>query len=150
MSNHPFRHHLRVRYAECDMQGRVFNAHYLTWFDIAHGELLREAYGPYADLVAGGTDLVVAEASVRYLRGAHFDDELAVEVTFAAPTTSSLTSHYAVRRGDELLTTGWLRHVCVDADTFVKAPWPEALRAAVAPHVRDHPPSAGGPGSVAP
>ena len=36
---------LRVRYVECDMQGHVFNGHYLTWFDIAHTEALRAATG---------------------------------------------------------------------------------------------------------
>ena len=35
-----------------------------------------------------------------------------------------------MRRGDELLTEGMLRHVCVDAQTFAKAPWPDELRAA--------------------
>lgn len=36
---------LRVRYVECDMQGRVFNGHYLTWVDMAHSEALRELFG---------------------------------------------------------------------------------------------------------
>lgn len=45
---------IRVRYAECDMQGRVFNANYLTWFDVAHTELLRLALGSYAALVKSG------------------------------------------------------------------------------------------------
>ena len=29
-----FRHRIRVRYNECDPQGLVFNANYLTYFDI--------------------------------------------------------------------------------------------------------------------
>ena len=29
-----FRHPLRVRYSEIDVQGIVYNAHYLTFFDI--------------------------------------------------------------------------------------------------------------------
>ena len=36
---------LRVRYVECDMQGHVFNGHYLTYFDLAHTEALRTATG---------------------------------------------------------------------------------------------------------
>ncbi|MCW2828947.1 MAG: hypothetical protein JWQ67_2563, partial [Marmoricola sp.] len=42
----PFVHRLRVRYVECDMQGIVFNAHYYTWMDLAHTELIREVLGP--------------------------------------------------------------------------------------------------------
>ncbi len=130
-----FVHHLRVRYAECDMQGHVFNGNYLTWFDTAHTELLREAYGPYAALVDSGVEFVVAEANVRYRVPARFDDELEVRVSLEPPSTSSLTSRFEVRRGDELLTEGMLRHVCVNAQTFAKTPWPDELREAFARYV---------------
>src|ERR671910_1039928 len=33
----PYRHTLRIRYGECDMQGIVFNAHYLAYCDDAFG-----------------------------------------------------------------------------------------------------------------
>jgi acyl-CoA thioester hydrolase len=126
----PFVHRLRVRYAECDMQGHVFNGNYLTWFDVAHTELLREAFGNYLNLVhEHGIDFVVAEANVRYRAPAHFDDELEIEVALEEPTTSSLTSRFTVRRGAETLTEGMLRHVCVDAQTMRKAPWPADVRA---------------------
>ena len=125
-----FVHRLRVRYAECDMQGHVFNGNYLTWFDTAHTELLREGFGPYAAVVEKGVEFVVAEANVRYRGAARFDDELEVHVTVEPPGTSSLISRFEVRRGDELLTEGMLRHVCVDAQSFEKAPWPDELRAA--------------------
>lgn len=126
----PFVHRLKVRYAECDMQGHVFNGHYLTWFDIAHTELLREAFGPYDRLVENGVEFVVAEASVRYLAPARFDEELDISVALEEPTNSSLVSRFEVRRENDLLAEGTLRHVCVDATSFTKAPWPEELRAA--------------------
>ena len=66
---------LRVRYIECDMQGHVFNAHYLTWFDVAHTELLREAGFP-GSFEREAVDVVVAEAQVRYRSPARFDEEL--------------------------------------------------------------------------
>jgi acyl-CoA thioester hydrolase len=78
---------------------------------------------------------VVAEANVRYLAPARFDDELGVHVRLEEPGNSSLISRFEVRRSDELLTEGTLRHVCVDAETFAKAPWPEELRAAFARYV---------------
>ncbi|MDQ3434437.1 MAG: hypothetical protein M3481_07100 [Actinomycetota bacterium] len=31
----PFRHRMRVRYSECDLQGVVFNAQYLAYSDSA-------------------------------------------------------------------------------------------------------------------
>jgi acyl-CoA thioester hydrolase len=128
---------IRVRYVECDMQGHVFNGHYLTWFDLAHTEALRAATGmSYTELVrAQGVDFVVAESNVRYLRPAHFDDVLEIEVAFDAPTTSSLTSRFTIRRDGSTIATGSLRHVCVDAERHDKAPWPDAIRAALAPYV---------------
>ena len=58
----PFRHRLRVRYNECDPQGVVFNANYLTYFDLTMTELWREL-GGYQAMVDAGVDMVVAEAT---------------------------------------------------------------------------------------
>jgi acyl-CoA thioester hydrolase len=133
----PFTHALRVRYAECDMQGHVFNGHYLTWFDMAHTELLRAAIGNYKNLLDAGIDFVVAEANVRYRAPARFDDTLEISVEPEPFGTTSLTSHFGVRRDGELLTEGWVRHVCVDAKTFEKRSWPDSVRDALEPYVRE-------------
>ena len=128
---------LRVRYVECDMQGHVFNGHYLTWFDLAHTEALRAATGlSYPELVAThGIDVVVAESGVRYRSPAHYDDLLEIAVTFEPPTTSSLTSRFAIDRAGDTIATGFLRHVCVDSKDYRKTAWPDAVRAALAPYV---------------
>src|SRR5688500_13394509 len=49
-------HRLRVRWAEVDAQGIVFNGHYLTYFDVGMTEYLREIGVPYPDgfLAYGG------------------------------------------------------------------------------------------------
>ncbi|WP_228430956.1 acyl-CoA thioesterase [Baekduia soli] len=130
----PFSLPVRVRYVECDMQGRVFNAHYLTWFDMAHTDALHQVTGlSYAELLrTHGIDFVVAESNVRYRAPAHYDDRLDVVVAFDPPTTSSLTSRFTVVRDGTTLTEGMLRHVCVDAAAFTKAPWPDPVREALA------------------
>ncbi len=118
------------------MQGHVFNGHYLTWFDMAHTGLLTEASGrSYPELIASGIDVVVAEAGIRYLAVARFDEELEIHVELELPTNSSLTSRFAVLRDGALITTGFLRHVCVDAKAMTKRPWPSELRAAFEPYV---------------
>ena len=128
---------LRVRYVECDMQGHVFNGHYLTWFDIAHTEALRAALGvSYPEFVAEhGVDFVVAESGVRYLAPAHFDDVLEIAVTFEPPTSSSLTSRFAIGRDGTAVAAGFLRHVCVDARTHANTPWPDTFRSALEPYL---------------
>src|SRR4051795_9533893 len=131
----PFVHRLRVRYVECDMQGHVFNAHYFTWFDVANTALWRAALGSFARLTDAGLDIVVAEAGARFRSGAHFDEDIDIEVVLDPLTTSSMTSRYLVRRGDELLVEGFLRHVCVTLRDHDKQPWPDWIREAVAPYV---------------
>lgn len=122
---------LRVRYVECDMQGHVFNAHYLTWFDMAHTAMLEAVLErSYSALIDSGIDVVVAESGVRYLAPARYGDELAVAVGVEPPTTSSLTSRFTITRtAGDTVATGFLRHVCVDARTYAKRPWPEDIRA---------------------
>ena len=137
MPSPPLATTVRVRYVECDMQGHVFNGHYLTWFDIAHTDALRTATGlSYPELIqAHGIDFVVAESGVRYRAPAHFDDELRVAVTFEPLTASSLTSRFAIDRDGTVVATGFLRHVCVDSKDYKKLPWPAAVRDALAPYV---------------
>src|SRR5690349_24260519 len=75
----PFRTTIRVRYGECDMQGVVFNAHYLAYVDVAITELWRAAFGSYDTMLDRGVDVVVADAQLRFQRPAKFDDEITIE-----------------------------------------------------------------------
>ncbi|MDQ6745009.1 MAG: acyl-CoA thioesterase [Actinomycetota bacterium] len=131
----PFSHGLRVRYAECDPQGVVFNAHYLAYFDIVLTELWREAFGGYATMLERGVDLVVAEAGVRYRRPARFDEELVLGLEFTKLGHTSITSRHTIGRAQELLAEGSMRHVVVDRTTLRKVPIPSWLRVGLAPWV---------------
>jgi acyl-CoA thioester hydrolase len=119
---------LRVRYVECDMQGRVFNGHYLTWVDMAHTEALRDIFGGYAAMIDSGIDVVVAAADLSFRRPATFDDELVVATQFNPPGNTSLRSEFAITRGVDLIAECVMTHVCVDAETFAKRPWPDWFR----------------------
>lgn len=132
-----FRHRLRVRYAECDLQGVVFNAHYLTYFDTAMTELWREAIGPYQEMVANGIDMVVAEARIRYLAPARFDDEVDVVAEVARLGTTGMTTRLRVERDGDELVEGELRHVFVDPGTNEKQPIPDDIRRALEPYAAD-------------
>jgi acyl-CoA thioester hydrolase len=54
-----------VRYVECDQQGVVFNAHYLTWTDEASYDWWAAHGLPWEDLVARGIDPLVKATSRR-------------------------------------------------------------------------------------
>jgi acyl-CoA thioester hydrolase len=123
----PFRHQLRVRYNECDPQGVVFNANYLTYFDLTITELWREL-GGYQAMVEAGVDLVVAEASVRYLSALRFDDEFEVRATIAKLGDTSMKTEVILARNGEPVAEGELRHVFVESGGGAKAPIPEPIR----------------------
>ena len=137
----PLAHTLRVRYAECDPQGVVFNAHFLAYFDVGITELFRAAFGSYQAMIDRGVDFVVAEAGLRYRRPAHFDDELTIEVAITRLGTTSMTTSYRILRDGELLVDGTLRHVLIDLKTLVgrepdaKTAIPDWMREGLAPYV---------------
>jgi acyl-CoA thioester hydrolase len=129
----PFVYRLRVRYAECDPQGVLFNANYLAYIDHTITELWREAYGGYSLMLSRGIDIVVAEAHMRFLGSARFDDEIAIETSVTNIGTTSVTTTYRFMRGDEVLLEAKLRHVFVNKETAGKTPMPDWAREGLQP-----------------
>ena len=127
---------MRVRYSECDLQGVVFNAHYLAYADNAITELWRETVdGGYQAMVAAGVDMVVAEAGLRFLAPARFDDELDVEATVTRLGNTGMTTVLRMLRDTDLLVEVQMRHVFVDAGGAGKCPIPEPVRRGLTPHL---------------
>jgi acyl-CoA thioester hydrolase len=124
----PLVHTLRVRYGECDLQGIVFNAHYLNYFDTSITELWRAACGSYQAMLDRGVDIVLAEAQLRFRAPARFDDvlELAVAVTHLGQT--SVRTYHSAHCAGALVAEGELRHVLIDRRTLVKTPIPDWMR----------------------
>lgn len=129
----PFVYELRVRYAECDPQGVLFNANYLAYVDHTITELWRAAYGGYTKMLEQGFDIVVAEANLRFRGSARFDDEVRIEATVSHIGTTSVSSSYRFMRTDELLLEAKLRHVFIDRHTGAKAPLPGWARDGLKP-----------------
>jgi acyl-CoA thioester hydrolase len=131
----PFRHRLRVRWSECDLQGVVFYPRYLAYLDDTVTELWREAVGPYTQVAAEhGADMLVAEASMRYRGSARFDDELEIAATVTRLGDTSVTTAFRIERlaDGALLTEGELRHVFIDPESFAKVEIPPPVRAGLA------------------
>jgi acyl-CoA thioester hydrolase len=131
--NEPLIHTLRVRYAECDVQGVAFNAHYLNYFDTSMTELWRAAYGSYQTMLDRGLDMVLAEARLRFLRPARFDDELELAVVVTHLGRTSFRTRHTAGRAGEPVAEAELRHVLVERRTGTKTPLPPWLREGIAP-----------------
>lgn len=130
----PFVHLHRVRYHECDAQGVVFNANYLTFLDVAVTEMFRAVYGSYADMVQQGYDWMVVDAHVGWKSPARFDDELAVALVVERFGRTSMTTHFVQSVGERVCAEGEVVHVWVDANTHQPVEIPQAAKDAFAPH----------------
>jgi acyl-CoA thioester hydrolase len=129
----PLVHRLRVRYAECDLQGVAFNAHYLNYFDTSMTELWRAAYGGYQAMLDRGVDMVLAEVRLRFYRPARFDDELELAVVVTHLGRTSFRTQHTASHAGERIAEGELRHVLVDRRTVAKTPPPDWLREGLLP-----------------
>ncbi len=142
----PFRHRVRVRFNECDPQGVVFYANYLMYVDVAMTEFWRDAAGGYAPMVASGTDVMVAEATLRYRESARFDDELDIRMRVTRIGTTSVVIGFAFERVADgtVLVEGELRQVFVDGTTYEKREMPERIREGLTPYRVEEPEQVGG------
>ena len=120
-----FRMPLRVRYEETDAAGVVYYANYLTWFEVARIELLRELGVPITEVERRGVALPVVEAGCRYLKPAHVDDLLELRLWLRPPRRASFAFDYQVWRTEELLAEGHTVHTTVERATLKPVRMPE-------------------------
>jgi acyl-CoA thioester hydrolase len=131
-SDFTFCHPLRVRWAEVDRQGIVFNGNYLHYFDVGITEYWRAIGCPYPDaLLAHGSDMFVKKATVEYQAPAGYDDVLDVCVRVARLGRSSVQFLLEIHRADQHLIGGEVVYVNADPATRKSAPVPEFLRQAI-------------------
>lgn len=127
---------LRVRYAEVDLQGVVFNAHYLTYFDTAITEFMRSAGYDYKALFTSrGLDFHLVKATVEYLKPIGFDQEIEVGVAVDRVGNSSITFALSIFPKDQAicLARGEIIWVCAKIGTHKSHPLPDDFVAMVSP-----------------
>jgi acyl-CoA thioester hydrolase len=139
-----FCHTLRVRWAEVDKQGIVYNVNYFLYFDIAITEYYRAIGINYPDGIVKtfGTDLYTVKATAEYHRSAEYDDILELHGRIARLGRSSMQFLIEIWRGKEHLVSGELIYVNADPATMKSAPMPELLREKIMAYERVRPESA--------
>lgn len=129
-----FRHPLRVRWAEVDRQGVVFNPQYFAYFDVAVTEYWRALGVRYPDdWSSAGTDTYAVSARAEFHRSAAYDDVLDVCCRVGRIGRASMQFVFGIYRGDEHLASGELVYVnaTVSLPTRTSVPWPEALKTTI-------------------
>ena len=105
---------ITVRYAETDMMGVVYHGSYLPWFEVGRTDLMKQYGLPYRQLEAEGYFLPVLEVGAKYLKPARYDDAITIVTTLREKPLLRIKLEYEVRRGDELLATGFTLHAFID------------------------------------
>jgi len=128
-----FHHPLRVRFADTDMQGIVFNGNYLTYYDVAWTEYFRALGLTWQDLIGLGADTVLARTTMEFKAPARFDQILEIYTRVSKIGNTSLTFEFEIyASGDErLIGTASSLYVCIDPETLRPVRVPDALRSRI-------------------
>jgi acyl-CoA thioester hydrolase len=129
-SDFRFHHDIRVRFADTDLQGIVFNGNYLTFYDVAWTEYFRGLGLTWRAMIESGVDTVLARTTIEFRAPARFDDVLEVYTRVSSIGTSSITFEFEIypEGQDRLIGTARSLYVCVDPATLKKMRVPDELR----------------------
>lgn len=105
---------ITVRYAETDAMGIVYHGNYLPWFEVGRTTLLKECGLPYRELEAQGYHLPVIELGMKFAKPALYDDTVTIITRLKERPLLRIHLDYQVRRGDELLVTGFTIHAFIN------------------------------------
>ncbi len=141
MAREDFRlvHTERVRWGEADMQGVVFNAHYLTYVDVGVTEYFRALEQDQGTLAVGGGDFFMARTELDFHASAEFDDLIEIGARIARFGRTSVEWVSEIHRGDVHLITARMIYVHANLETRGSQPVPEAFKQAVAAFERVRP-----------
>jgi len=101
---------ITVRYAETDMMGIVYHGNYLPWFEVGRTTLLKECGLPYRELETQGYLLPVVELGVKFAKPALYDATVTIITRLHERPLLRIRLDYEIRRGDDLLVTGFTVH----------------------------------------
>jgi len=126
----PFTHTIRPRYAEVDMQGVVFNAHWLTYFDEASTRWFESlGFPPKETFFEGGAfDVMVVRAELDWRGPAGFDDEVAIAVRPDRIGTKSFAIRLRASVAGREVCEGVITYVSVVPGTKDSRAIPDVLR----------------------
>ena len=114
-ADYPFRHRIRVRFAETDAMQIVHHGRYLPYLEEGRVAYLRHIGHPYTEWREQGTDSAVLEAYVRYIKPLRFDDEFDVHIDLADVTRTTFQMSYLLTRGDDVCATAVTAHGLLNA-----------------------------------
>jgi acyl-CoA thioester hydrolase len=120
-----FRHEVRVRYGEVDLQGVVFNAHYLAYCDDAVDTWLRTIDIHFERL---GWDIMLVKALVEWSGSAGIGDTLVIDLAVTRWGRTSFDVGLTGVVEDALVFSATNTYVGIKAGTTEPMPPPPDVR----------------------
>jgi acyl-CoA thioester hydrolase len=106
---------IRIRYKDTDRMGVVYYGNYLTFFEVARAEFMRDLGLPYSQMESEGFSLAVIEAVAKYHANVGYDSVVTVETLLSAPGKVRIRFDYRVLDEEgKLLVDGHTMHACID------------------------------------
>jgi acyl-CoA thioester hydrolase len=129
----PFTYRFRVRFAECDAQQVVFNAHYATYVDMAVFEFMRAIGFAESHLKKGPLDYQVVRQILEWKGSARFDDvvEAAVRANHLGTTSFTIATDFRLHENRQPIVSVETVYVLVEAAGLRKLAIPSDLRGAL-------------------
>jgi acyl-CoA thioester hydrolase len=112
---YPFKHQIRVRFAETDTMGIVHHSRYFPYLEEARVAYLRHLDHPYQEWQAAGLNAAVLEVALRYRQPLRFDDEVDVHLVVASATRTTFQMAYLLTVDDAPAATGVTVHGLITA-----------------------------------
>lgn len=131
MSADPFSHRIRVRYAEVDGQGVVFNAHWLTYFDETCTRFV-ESWGFGTNYWIYEFDVMLVKAVLEWSGPARFDDWIDINVEPVRVGTKSFDVRYEASVDDRPTCEAVITYVAIEPGTNHSIELPDKVRTVLA------------------
>lgn len=102
--------------------GVVYHTNYLVWCEVGRTDLLRQLGASYAKLERDGVFLTVAEARIRFLAPARYDDRVRVRTSLVRVRSRGVGFSYVVENAEteEILARAETDLICMAADGSVR------------------------------
>ncbi len=104
---------IRVRYADTDKMGYLYNGNYFAYFEVGRTELMRKYGMIYKELEDSGYILPLIDTYAKYIKPAYYDDLLTVEAILNYENGAVIQFDYNILRDDTIITQGFTRHIFV-------------------------------------
>ncbi|MFP4544707.1 MAG: acyl-CoA thioesterase [Candidatus Kapaibacterium sp.] len=108
---------IRVRYADTDKMGIVYNGNYLVYFEIGRTELMRHHGLSYPELENAGYMLPLVESYARYHNPAFYDDILDIRAELVFENKPFLKFDYKIYKSETLVCSGHTLHAFMSTET---------------------------------